>query len=353
MNKYNYYLGIDLHKKFSQVCVINNQAEVLENQKLENTDEVLFPFFLKYQNQGQAVVEAIGFNGWLIDILEQKFNIPVTIAHPFKVKAIASAKIKTDKIDAHTLADLLRVNLIPSVYRPIRKDRDLKDLIRFRFKLVKYQTSLKNSIHTVLRVERIDHPYSDLFGTKGSAFLKQLELKPEKKEVLDTYLNLLEQIQVKTKELYQRITDLAKQDNRAARLVSIPGIGYLTALAIVSEIGDINRFPSASRLCSYAGLIPSLHASGGSSYYGRITKTGSRILRWALVECAHRTIHSSTCSSNLRDWFNNLSKRGGKKKATVALARKLLTLCYYLWKGKEKYLTNYPKAGKAVVRTGN
>ena len=106
MRKYSFYLGIDLHKKFSQVCATDDEGKVLENVKLKNDDEVLFPFFKKYKAKSQAVIEAIGFNGWLIDILEEKFKIPVTIANPLKVKAIAAAKIKTDSIDAHTLADL-------------------------------------------------------------------------------------------------------------------------------------------------------------------------------------------------------------------------------------------------------
>jgi transposase len=353
MKSYQYYLGIDLHKRYSQVCAVNGSGEVVENIKLDNKDEILFPFFSQYQHKSQAVVEAIGFNGWLIDILEKRFKIPTVIANPVKVKAIASAKIKTDKIDSEILAQLLRGNLIPSVYRPTPRDQQLKDLLRYRFRLVRYQTSLKNTIHTLLRRARIDHPFSDLFGKRGKQFLKELKLVPDKREALTTYLGILEPIQEKIKELNLKVTQVAKEDKRAKRLTHLPGIGYLTALVIVSEVGDINRFPSAKHLVAYAGLVPSTHSSGGTTYQGRITKTGSKILRWALVEAAHRTVNSSTCSPRLRKWFNQVCHRGGKKKAIVALARKLLTLSYYLWKKKEEYLSSYPKAGKPVVRTGD
>jgi len=352
MNSYQYYLGIDLHKRYSQVCAVNNSGKVIENTELENQDKILFPFFAQYQNKSQAVVEAIGFNGWLIDLLEKRFKIPTVIANPVKVKAIASAKIKTDKIDSETLAQLLRGNLIPSVYRPVPRDQKLKDLLRYRFRLVRYQTSLKNTIHTLLRRERVDHSFSDLFGKKGKEFLRELKLLADKKEMLETYLRILEPIQAKVKGLNLRIAEIAKDDKRAERLTHVPGIGYLTALVIVSEIGDVHRFPSAKHLVAYAGLVPSTHSSGGTTYQGRITKTGSKILRWALVEAAHRTVNSSTCSPRLRKWFDQVCKRGGKKKAIVALARKLLTLAYYLWKKREEYLSNYPKAGKPVVRTG-
>lgn len=353
MNDYQYYLGIDLHKRFSQVCSVDVSGKVVENTKLENQDKVLFPFFTQYQGKSQAVVEAIGFNGWLIDLLEKKFEIPTIIANPVKVKAIASAKIKTDKIDSETLAQLLRGNLIPSVYRPVPRDQKLKDLLRYRFRLVRYQTSLKNTIHTLLRRERVDHGFSDLFGKKGKIFLKDLVLPADKKEMLETYLDILEPIQLKVKDLNARITEIAKKDRRAEKLTHVPGIGYLTGLIIVSEIGNIHRFPSAKHLVAYAGLTPSVHSSGGTSYHGRITKTGSKILRWALVEAAHRTVNSSTCSPRLRKWYEGVCKRGGKKKAIVALARKLLTLSYYLWKKQEEYLANYPKAGKPEVRSGD
>ncbi|MBN1263124.1 MAG: IS110 family transposase [Candidatus Pacebacteria bacterium] len=159
-------------------------------------------------------------------------------------------------------------------------------------------------------------------------------------------------IQDKVKGLDAKITEIAKKDKRAARLTHVPGIGYLAALIIASEIGDVHRFPSAKHLVAYAGLVPSVHSSGGTTYQGRITKTGSKILRWALVEAARRTVNSSTCSPRLRKWYEEVCKRGGKKKAIVALARKLLTLAYYLWKRKEEYLSNYPKAGKPEVRSG-
>lgn len=353
MKSYQYYLGIDLHKRYSQVCAVNSSGVVVENTKLDNQDEILFPFFSQYQSRSQAVVEAIGFNGWLIEILEKRFAIPTIIANPIKVKAIASAKIKTDKIDSETLAQLLRGNLIPSVYRPTPKDQKLKDLLRYRFRLVRYQTSLKNTIHTLLRKARIDHPFSDLFGRKGKEFLRELKLSADEREALNTYLGILEPIQEKVKGLNERITQTAKDDARTERLTHVPGIGYLTALIIVSEVGEIHRFPSAKHLAAYAGLVPSTHSSGGTTYHGRITKTGSKMLRWALVEAAHRTVNSKTCSPKLREWFNQVCKRGGKKKAIIALARKLLTLTYYLWKKKEEYLSNYPKAGKPVVRTGD
>ncbi|MFC1790664.1 IS110 family transposase [Patescibacteria group bacterium] len=353
MKSYQYYLGIDLHKRYSQVCAVNGSGKVIENTKLENRDKILFPFFSQYQGQSQAVVEAIGFNGWLIEILERKFKIPTVIANPVKVKAIASAKIKTDRIDSETLAQLLRGDLIPSVYRPVPRDQKLKDLLRYRFRLVRYQTSLKNTIHTLLRIERVDHSFSDLFGKKGKKFIRELKLPTDKEEMLKTYLGLLESIQVKVKGLNERVTQIAKDDKRAERLTHVPGIGYLTALIIASEVGDIHRFPSAKHLTAYAGLVPSTHSSGGTTYHGRITKTGSKMLRWSLVEAAHRTVNSSTCSPRLRKWFDQVCKRGGKKKAIVALARKLLTLSYYLWKKKEEYLSNYPKAGKPVVRTGD
>ena len=210
------------------------------------------------------------------------------MAHPLKTKAIASAKIKTDRIDDGILAHLGRADLIPQAYIPPRGMRDLREILRHWAFLVALQTRVKNRIHSYLWKLGIAAEHSDLFGKSGLAWLKALGVREPYRVLVDQDLKILETLQQETKRATQTIDRLAKEDPRAKLILPLRGIGKYSAMMILAEIGEIDRFCDPKKLVSSAGLCPSTFQSGRVFYHGRITKQGSKWLRWILVEAAQQ-----------------------------------------------------------------
>lgn len=264
----------------------------------------------------------------MYDVLEE-FVDEVALAHPKRVKAIAAARIKTDKIDANILAHLARVDLLPTAYAPPIEIRELRDLVRHRSKLVRERTRHKNRIHTILSKYNLHAPCTDLFGKQGRAFLDivQKQLSATHQLMLDNYLCMIEVLNERIKAVNQVIQTWAKEDPRVKILTSMPGVGIYSAAVIFAEIGEIHRFDGPKQLCSYAGLVPSTRSSDSHVRHGRITKEGSPWLRWIMVSAAHR---APCASPRLAHFHKRTLKRHGKKTARVALARQMLTIIYYM-----------------------
>jgi len=275
-----------------------------------------------------AVLEATGNWSYMYDILEAGTD-EVVLVHPKRVRAIAAARVKTDKIDATTLAHLARADLLPIAYAPPIETRDLRDLVRHRSKLVRERTRHKNRIHTILSKYNLHSPSTDLFGKKERAFLKETRkhLSGTHQMMLDNYLDLIDGLNEQVKSVNQVIRTWAKDDPRAQLLTSMPGIGIYSAAVIIADIGDIKRFESPKQLCSYAGLVPSTRSSDIHVRHGRITKEGSPWLRWIMVSAAQR---APCASPRLASFFERTLQQHGKKTARVALARKMLSIVYYM-----------------------
>jgi transposase len=276
---------------------------------------------------------------WLHDLLKAH-NFKVVISNPLKTKAIASAKIKNDKVDSHMLAQLLRADLIATVHVCSLKTRKLKELLRHRQRLVRDVTRMKNRIHMLLMKNNIAIPVSDLFGVKGMKYLKDIDLPNYHQQQLQSYLTVYDCLNEQIQPLTKRIRKLAQKDPMAQLLMTIPGIGPLTAMFIIAEIEDISRFPSYRNLSSYAGLVPCLDASADKSRTGRITKLGSPYLRTALVEAAQ--VIPRMKKTRLNIFYRKRIVRAGYQKAIVATAHKILQYVYYVLKNQTPYLEEYP-----------
>jgi transposase len=207
---------------------------------------------------------------------------------------------------------------------------DLRGMVRHRAGLVKIRTSLKNKIHAHLLMHGVK-----IEGTPFTrAYMDKLRVIHEYR--IDGYLNVIDALNREIDQVSRKITVEAKDDEYAQLLRTIPGVGYYSALFIISEIGDIERFPDSAHLCSYVGLTPSTHSSGGVTYHGNITKTGSKHLRWILMECTQTHIRTEPDSSITR-FYNRLVKKKGKAKATVAASMKLLKVIYWVLMEKRPY----------------
>ena len=326
------YSGLDFHRSFTYATTMDKKGEILNQKKLPSNEEIV-DYLKEFEDSMEVAIESTPSWYWLYDSLEDE-GFDVKLSHPLRTKAIAYAKVKTDKVDSTTLAHLLRSDLLPLSYVPERSVRLSRELLRYRASLVKIQTRVKNKIHMVLAKNNVSNEYSDLFGKAGMSFLRSLSLPDNYKIALDGYLTVLDAVRNEIKIVSSKVQQVAEQDPDAILLMSIPGVGYYSALLIKSEIGDIRRFPSAKRLCFYSGLVPSTHQSGNMSYHGHITKRGSKWLRWILIESA---IHVAKRPGPLRRFYYKVERKKGGQIAKVATARKLLEWIYHILRDGMSY----------------
>jgi transposase len=318
-------VGIDLHKRRSHVAALDEQGGRIVSRRIEN-DPATFLGLLSEIDGGSkvALVASYGWE-WLVDLLEEA-GYELHLADPLRTKAIASARVKTDSVDALTLAQLLRAELLPEAYVAPGELRDVRDLLRHRVALTRMRSALENRVHALIARRGIRHQHTDLFGEAGLELLAGLELGEPPRRRLDSLLALVcdfdREIEATTRAIDQR----ARRDDRVEVLCRIGGVGPYTAMLVLAEIGDIGRFRKARKLCAWAGLTPTVRSSDGKARLGHISRQGSRPLRWALVEAAQQNVRGS---GPLRDDFERIAKRRGRKIAKVAVARKILTLCYY------------------------
>jgi transposase len=246
-----YYTGVDLHKKTSFLTTVDQKGKIVVRANLPNVEKDILNYFTALEEDTQIVIESMCSWYWLYDLLSAH-AFEVVISNPLKTKAIASAKIKNDKVDSHMLAQLLRADLIATVHVSSLKTRKLKELLRHRQRLVRDATRMKNRIHMLLMKNNTSIPASDLFGVKGMKSLQEIDLPIYYRQQLKTYLTLYRQLTKQIEPLSKRVRRLARKDPMAQLLMTIPGIGFINAMFIVAEIEDISRFPSYRNLPAWS-----------------------------------------------------------------------------------------------------
>lgn len=343
-------LAVDYHKKFSQVAVMDEKGKSLFNQRLPN-EKIAFERLLNDLDQPcQGVVEASRTWGVMYDML-QDLGVNMKLAHPLKVRAIAEAKTKHDKIDAPTLAHLLRADLIPEVHVPSKKIRDQKNILRQRAWLVKLRTMTKNRVHQIIDRNHIQTPgFKDVFGKGGRKFLDSLELPYPDKELLKDHLEILDFISGYLKRTEEMIAKEVKNNRQVDIIMSLPGFGEYLSPLVALEIADINRFSSPAKFTAYSGLSPSMYSSADKTYYGRLIPGCNRWLRFAFIEGAWASLRTSPYC---RAYFDRMMKRRGKNVAIAALARKLCEFTYCCLKEdryyRERPYSHYGKLNKTLT----
>jgi transposase len=292
--------------------------------------------FLKSLGTFQVVVEAtIGYD-WFA-ALAGKYAQRVVIAHAGKLRIIAESTRKTDKIDARVLAEFLARDMIPEAWRPSPRVRSHRSLVRRRYKIQSRITSIKNTMRAILTRYNADR--RDLFTKVGQAAIQKLDLLEEDRWLLDDLWEDLREARARLQKFDQRLARFALQagvKEREARgvLATIPEVGVVTIDTILAELGDWERFRGAATVVAFAGLNPAVRESDGRGKQLGLTKAGSPLLRWILIQLAHR-IKGRT--ARWRSAFQRLSERVGKKKATCAIARRLLLVIYAMLRDGKAY----------------
>ena len=320
-------VGIDLHRRRSVLVRMTEDGRRLATARISNSPAELRREIARAGKSPRVVVEATYGWYWAADTLAAA-GAEVHLAHPLGVKAFTYRRVKNDEKDAADLADLLRMGRLPEAWIAPPQVRELRELTRYRQKLVGLRTSCKDQAHAVLAKLGIAIPCTDIFGAAGSAWLDQLRLPQPYAGKVTSLRQVAGELSAEIAMLSQVIGNLLAGDRGYQVIRQLPGIGPVLAAVIIAEIGEVTRFKNAGQLCSWAGLTPRHRESDVKVTRGHVTKQGSRILRWALIEA----IQHQPAGSRPRAAKDAIIARRGKQArniAKVAAARQLLTLVFY------------------------
>jgi transposase len=333
------FVGVDLHRRRSVLVRMTEAGEPLEWVRIANSRDQLAAAMAAAGEHPEVVLEATYGWYWAADTLAE-LGAGVHLAHPLGVKAFSYRRVKNDIRDATDLADLLRMGRLAEAWIAPPPTRELRQLVRHRAKLVHLSCSLRCQVHAVLAGQGILVPVTDLFGVAGRQLLDRLPLPPVYRYRVDSLRRLLEVFDAEIDTVAGMTRARLSQDLGYQAVQTIPGIGPVLAAVFVAEIGDITRFPGPAQLASWAGLTPQHHESDTTVHRGRITKQGSRLVRWAAVEAVqHISKHS-----RIGSYRDRVAARRGRSIGKVAAARELVELVYYALRDHTVRRLNQPLA---------
>ena len=317
-------VGMDLHRRRSVLVRMSETGEHLETVRISNDLEYLREVMVRAGEAPEVVLEATYGWYWAADALAE-LGANVHLAHPLGVKMFSYRRVKNDERDAADLADLLRMGRLPEAWIAPPATRELRGWVRHRAKLVGLRSNLKCQVHGVLAGAGVTVAMSDLFGVGGARLLAGARLATESRSRVDSTLRLITALDFEVELFAKLVAGRLRTHPGYVAIQVIPGIGPVLAAVFVAEIGDIARFPGPAQLASWAGLTPKHHESDSTVHRGRITKQGSRLVRWAAVEAVQR-VGAHTRHGQIRD---RIGARRGRNIGVAAAARQLITLVFY------------------------
>jgi transposase len=338
------YCGIDLHAEYSQVCILDEDGEVMETSRVRTSRKALERFFAR--DTMRVVMEAGGTSPWVSRLLDS-LGHEVVVCSPRRVRLIAESKLKNDKVDAEVLARLVRLD--PEFLKPIRHRSEEAQLLRGNLKvrsaMVEARTKWINTIRGLLR----SFGYK-VSGKAAHTFVERVDRMELPDDLRAVIRPLLEQLDLLTGEIERRnehLEEMVKDLPEVEHLREIPGVGPVVATYFVLTIDDPGRFRDSRDVASFFGLRPSMRESASVTHFGRITREGDPEMRRLLVQAAHACLLTKA-DSELKRWALALAERRGKGKAVVALARKLAVLMHRLWVTGEVYQAFPNEAARAA-----
>ena len=328
-------IGVDYHPSFQQIAFLDQETGECGERRLNHSDGEAERFYRDLQQRGSSVrvgLEATGYSRWFERLLAE-LGIEVWIGDAAEIKTKRVRKQKTDREDAKLLLKLLLENRFPRIWVPSPENRDLRQLLWHRHRLVQMRTRIMNQLQAVAMNEGYRWK-KKLFSQQGRALLEKLSLAPWASRRRKELLELLDQLDPKITELTAAVEQNAKQRPEVLRLMTHPGVGPITGLAYILVIGTPDRFPSGKKIGSYTGLIPCEDSSAGRQRLGHISKQGNALLRFLLVEAAQA---AARCNPDWRRRYLHLMMRREKRIAKVAMARKLGVRLYWMWRNNWQY----------------
>jgi len=334
-----YYCGIDYHKKYSVVSIIDDLGQPVDQRHITHQNPALFAELFSGLDQPVKVVFENSLNwSWLYELLEQIESVEqIILANPYKVKLISEAQIKTDKIDAGKLAHLLRLDVIPACHVPSRRMRERKEVLRQRIFWVRERTKVRSRIHKIIgRQHNLNMPQvTDLFGTKGRAALNKAILPAPDDLLLKQNLAMPDTITGLVKEAEKRIEADGLADPAVEILRSVPGVGLIIGNVMACEIDGIRRFRTVRHFLGYCGLVPSTYSSGGKTHHGRMLTGCNKWLKWAFIEASRVAIG---CSPYFGALYAHHRGRGKKANTAICItAHRMAEIIYRLLNEQRSY----------------
>jgi transposase len=327
------YVGIDWAYGRAAFCALGESGVISSEGLIPANENGLARLVLEQGTDVRAVVEMMSGAVWVRDRLEAS-GWKVQVAHARKVRDVAPLACKTDKVDARVLAELCRRDLVPELWVPSPEDRALRERLRRRMHLVKARTSARNRIFGLLTQFGLRISHTRLRKADAMELLERRGVPEVWRGSISELLELAAEMDRRIDPIDRELGPIARADERARLLATIPGVGPLLSLTFAAEIGEVSRFPGPGKLIGYAGLAPRVSQSGERSATGALSKAGSRTLRWAAVEAANNAWRPSN------PWHRHylrVSARHGKNPAKSAVARKLLIAAWHMLSRREPF----------------
>ena len=330
------FYGLDIHKKFIQSAVIDAPADSPKRSFQIATEKNSIKSLARSLGPSDFVALESTTHAFPIASLLRENGAKVVVSNPMKTKIIAESKVKTDKVDALALANLLAAGFLPTVWEPDQKTSQLRKITSYSQAVNKQKTMTKNRIHSILHRNLIpyNNQFSDLFGVKGRAFLQSIALPEQERFQINQELALLDYLENTRVPIETRIARESHGDKDITRIMTIPGIDFMSAAALKAAIGNITRFNNPKKLVGYFGLNSRVSQSSETCYTGPITKRGRSHGRWVLIQAAQ---HAVKLPGPLRAFFLRLQKTKGRNKAIVAVAAKLARIIWHMLTKQEDY----------------
>lgn len=323
------YVGLDLSRKRVDYCVLDETGMVVEERAAPPDRDGLALLAGRFAGSVQAALESMNGARFVHDELE-RHGWRVEIADAARVRGLAPLACKTDRIDARVLAELCRLELVPAIWLPDVRVRGEREQARYRLHLVKHRTALKNRIHQTLVAFGVPCPVSDLFGLQGRELLERLALPEPWQGTAEASLRLLHDLDREISQLERQIRAAGANHAYVPLLCTVPGISWILAYTIASEIGEISRFATPTKLAGYTGLCPRVYQSGERDRRGQLTKHGPRYLRWALLEAAIHACRHPAYAERYQRTKQRLGRQRGPRVAQVDLARRLSEAIWHM-----------------------
>jgi transposase len=340
------FVGLDLHKQSVEACALSAKGKVVFRLSVACRRDALEAFAREHLRPTDRVAVEATTNTWAVADILRPFVAEVVVGNPLQTRAIAEAKVKTDKIDAEVLAHLLRCDYLPSVWQPDPHTQKLRHLTAVRAGLVADRTRLKNRVQGVLAQLLVEPPVAVLFTKQGLDWLRAVELPADARRTIDRYLRVYEVVEAELRGIEDEIAALAHRDERARLLMTLPGVAHGVAASLIAALGDLSRFKDGDHAASYLGLTPTVRQSGGRCYRGGITKAGCPQTRSMLTQAAQ---HAASHPGPIGAFFRRLCMRKSRNVAVVATARKLVTIAFLMLKNGEPYRYTKPDTVRAKL----
>lgn len=337
------YIGVDLHARQQTVSYVNTSNGEVKHRELHHQRDDVRSFYSQFGDDVIVGVEACGYTNWFEQMMEE-LGHTILVGDAAEIRRLARRRQKNDQRDADLLLDLLVRNEFPRLYRYSSETRELLRQLRFRHRLVRLRTSIYNSLHA-LSISAGLSLQAKLATAQGRQQLQGLRLSPVLVYQRDEWLALAAELSERVLAVERWLKREAQRDERVQRVRTHPGVGLLTALCVVHTLGDITRFASTRKVTAYVGLDVVEHSSAERKAYGGISKAGSRLLRYLLVEAAQTAIRGD---EQLGSFYQRVMKRRGLAKAKVAVARKLLVRTFIMLRDEIDY-SEFLRRGKRAV----